>query len=136
MLSNKRSRKEMFSYLDFPRIGEREPMKDMVAMAVEFMKYQGEVAYETTKKQAIAITSTASTIGIGWSALFFGIAQESWLTSSLGMMMVFAGTFFLGYWTPRVVDKARKGIDDFGASKFYNKWLSDSAKSETAKKGP
>jgi hypothetical protein len=34
------------------------------------------------------------------------------------------------------VDKARKGIDDFGASKFYNKWLSDSAKSETAKKGP
>jgi len=120
--------KGLFSYLDSPRIGEREPVSDMVVMAVEFMKYQGEVAYEIGKRQAIAITSTASTISIGWSAFFFGIAQESWFTSSIGLMMVFAGTFMLGYWTPRIADKAREGLDSFGAAKFYNKWLSDSSK--------
>ena len=65
MTRTKKSKKELFSYLDFPRIGDREPIADMVVMAYEFMKYQGEVAYETTKRQAIAITSTASTIGIG-----------------------------------------------------------------------
>ena len=134
MISNKKSRKEMFSYLDLPNIGKREPMADSILMAVEFLKYQGEVAYEISKRQAIAITSTASTIGIGWSAFFFGISQESWLTSSIGMMLVFGATFLLGYWTPKVVDKARKNLDDLGAAKFYNKWLSDSAKSGAAEK--
>jgi hypothetical protein len=132
MVRNKKSMERLFSYLDLPRIGEREPVSDMVVMAVEFMKYQGEVAYEISKKQAIAITSTASTISIGWSAFFFGIAQESWFTSSIGLMMVFAGTFMLGYWTPRIADKAREGLDSLGAAKFYNKWLSDSSKSGAA----
>lgn len=103
----------------------RETIADTISMTVEFMKYQGEVAYEIGKRQAIAITSTASTIGIGWSAFFFGISQESWLTSSVGIMMVVGATFLLGYWTPRVVDKARKSLDDIGAAKFRNKWLSD-----------
>ena len=136
MVRNKISRKELFSYLDFPRIGDRVPIEDTIVMAVEFMKYQGEVAYETGKRQAIAITSTASTIGIGWSAFFFGITQEGWLTSSIGLMMVFAGTFLLGYWTPKLMDSARKGLDDLGAVKFYNKWLSDYTKSGAAEKRP
>lgn len=134
MVRNKKSGKELFSYLDFPRIGDREQIADTILMSVEFLKYQGEVAYEISKRQAIAITSTASTLGIGWSAIFFGIAQESWLTSSIGMMMVFGATFLLGYWTPKVVDKARKSLDDLGAAKFYNKWLSDSAKPGAAEK--
>jgi len=134
MVRNKKGKKELFSYLDFPRIGDREQIADTMLMAVEFLKYQGEVAYEISKRQAIAITSTASTIGIGWSAFFFGIAQESWLTSSIGMMVVFGATFLLGYWTPKVVDTARKSLDDLGAAKFYNKWLSDSAKSGGAEK--
>lgn len=134
MADGKKDRKELFSYLDLPRIGDKERMTETVAMAVEFLKYQGEVAYEIGKKQAIAFTSTASTLGIGWSAFFFGIAQESWLTSSIGMMVVIGSTFLLAYWTPKVVDKARKGIDDIGALKFYNKWLSESEKSENADK--
>ena len=51
-------------------------------------------------------------------------------------MMAFVGTFFLGYWTPRIVDKLRGSLDTLGAAKFYNKWLSDSAKSGTAEKSP
>jgi hypothetical protein len=129
MVRNKKSRKELFSYLDFPRIGDRVPIEDTIVMAVEFMKYQGEVAYEISKRQAIAITSTASTIGIGWSAFFFGISQEAWFTSSIGLMMVFAGTYILGFWTPKVLDKVRDGLDDLGAAKFRDKWLSGSAKS-------
>jgi hypothetical protein len=129
MVRNKISRKELFSYLDFPRIGDRVPIEDTIVMAVEFMKYQGEVAYEISKRQAIAITSTASTIGIGWSAFFFGISQEAWFTSSIGLMMVFAGTYILGFWTPKVLDKVRDGLDDRGAAKFRDKWLSGSAKS-------
>jgi len=105
------------------------PIEDTIVMAVEFMKYQGEVAYEISKRQAIAITSTASTIGIGWSAFFFGISQEAWFTSSIGLMMVFAGTYILGFWTPKVLDKVRDGLDDRGAAKFRDKWLSGSAKS-------
>jgi hypothetical protein len=128
MVGETKGREGLFSYLDIPRRGEREPVTDMVVMAIEFMKYQGEVAYEIGKRQAIALASTASTIGIGWSAFFFGIAQESWLTTSLGLMMVFAGTYLLGFWTPRVVDKARTGIDKLGAAKFYEKWLSDYVK--------
>jgi hypothetical protein len=134
MVRDKKGRQRLFSYLDIPRGGEREPVTDMVVMAVEFMKYQGEVAYEIGKRQAIALTSTASTIGIGWSAFFFGIAQESWLTTSLGLMMVLAGTYLLGFWTPKVVDRARAGIDRLGASKFYEKWLSEYARSSAAEK--
>ena len=134
MVRNRKTGKGLFSYLDLPKIGDGEPIADTVVMAVEFMKYQGEVAYEICKRQAIAITSTASTIGIGWSAFFFGIMQESWLSSSLGLMMVFAGTYLLGYWTPRVLDKVREGLDSSGAAKFYNKWLSDREKSGVAGK--
>ena len=131
MVRIKKSRKELFSYLNLPRMGGKEQLADTVAMAIDFMKYQGEVAYEASKKQAIALTSTASTIGIGWSAFFFGIAQESWFTSSIGLMMALAGTFILGYWTPKIMDKLRGGLDELGAAKFYNKWLSDSAESGT-----
>jgi hypothetical protein len=122
-----KGRKELFSYLDLPKMGGREPVKDMVVMTVEFMRYQGEVAYEIGKRQAIALTSTATTIGIGWSAFFFGLTQEAWFTSSAGLMLVFAGTYLLGFWTPKVVDKMRQGLVTVAAAKFYNKWLSDSA---------
>jgi hypothetical protein len=134
MVADKKGKKELFSYLDLPRLGERERIADTIALTVEFMKYQGEVAYEIGKRQAIAMTSTASTIGIGWSAFFFGIAQESWLTSSIGMMVVIGSVFLLSYWTPRMVDSARKSLDDVGAAKFYSKWLADSTKTETAEK--
>lgn len=135
MVQNRKIGKELFSYLDLPKIGDKEQIANTIAMAVEFMKYQGEVAYEIGKRQAIAITSTASTIGIGWSAFFFGLAQESWLTSSIGMMMVFGATFLLGYWTPKVLDKTREGLDALGAAKFYRKWLSGPVKPEaTAEK--
>lgn len=132
MVRNKDGRRELFSYLDLPRVGGGEQVTDTIVMAVDFMKYQGEVAYEIGKRQAISITSTASTIGIGWSAVFFGIAQESWFTSSIGLMMVFAGTFFLGYWTPKILDKMRVGLDEVGAAKFYNKWLSTTGRSGLA----
>ena len=118
----------LFSYLNLPRIGEKAPIGDMALMAVDFMKVQGEIAYETAKRQAIAITATASTIGIGWSAFFFGIAQESWFTSSVGLMMVFAGTFILQYWTPRIVDQVRRGFVELGVAKFYDKWLKEAEK--------
>ncbi len=134
MDSSKKSRAELFSYLDLPRIGKGEPVADMVVMTVEFMKYQGEVAYETAKRQAIAITSMASTISIGWSVFFFGIYGGGWLAPSIGIMLVFAGTFFLGYWTPRFVEKLRMGLNELGAAKFYDKWLPGSAKSEDAGK--
>jgi hypothetical protein len=134
MVSDKKSREELFSYLDLPRIGKREPVADMVVMTVEFMKYQGEVAYETAKRQAIAITSMASTISIGWSVFFFGIYEGGWLAPSIGIMLVFAGTFFLGYWTPRFVEKLRMGLNELGTAKFYDKWLSGSAKSGDAGK--
>jgi len=134
MVGVKEARKELFSYLNVPR-GGKEPIGDTVAMAVEFMKYQAEIAYEVGKKQVISITTTASTIGIGWSAFFFGLAQESWLTSSLGLMLAFSGTFILGYWTPKILDGARRGLEEIGASKFYQKWLADSAGAAPAEKG-
>lgn len=130
MASNKIARKELFSFLDRPRSVSTEQITDTIAMSVEFMKYQADVSYEVSKKLAISITSTASTIGVGWSAFFFGIAQESWFTSSLGLMMVFAGTFLLGFWTPRILDKARTGLEELGAAKFYDKWLSSSPRTE------
>jgi hypothetical protein len=136
MVSNKENKKRLFSYLDSPRIGEKEPVSDMVVMTVDFLKYQGEIAYETGKRQAIALTSTASTLGIGWSAFFFGIAMESWATTSIGLMVVIGGTYLLGFWTPRLMDKGREGLVDLGAMKFYNKWLSDSARTEAAEKRP
>ena len=133
---NKKGSKGFLSFLDLPRTSGKEQLADTISMSVEFMKYQAEVTYEVSKKLAISITSTASTIGVGWSAFFFGIAQESWFTSSLGLMLVFAGTFLLGFWTPRILDKARVGLDELGAVKFYNKWLSDSTKAGTAGKNP
>lgn len=136
MVRKKKSRKELFSFLDLPRIGEREPITDMFVMAVEFMKYQGEVAYESSKTQALAIASTVSTIGVGWSAFFYGIVQEAWLTAGLGIIMANASTFVLAYWTPRLVDNLRENLDNLGATKFYNKWLADSAKSGPAEKSP
>ncbi len=130
MVLKKVAPKELFSFLDRPRSVRKEQISDTILMSVDFMKYQAEVTYEVSKKLAISITSTASTIGIGWSAFFFGIAQESWITSSLGLMMVFAGTFFLTFWTPRILDKARVGLEDLGAAKFFDKWLSGASESE------
>lgn len=130
MVPNKVARKEFFSFLDCPRSVGKEQVTDTIMMSVEFMKYQAEISYEVSKKLAISITSTASTIGIGWSAFFFGIAQESWITSSLGLMMVFAGTFFLTFWTPRILDKARTGLDELGAAKFFDKWLAGASGTE------
>ena len=121
--------KELFSYLDLAKLGERLPAADAIAMSVEFIKVQGEIAYEVGKRQAIAVSSSASTIGIGWSAFFFGIMQESWLSSSIGLMLVFAGTFILAYWMPKVLDKVKYVLDESGASKFYQKWLSENEKS-------
>ena len=122
-------RKELFEYLDLPKIGDREPVADTIAMMLEFVKYQGEVAYELGKRQAISITSTASTIGIGWAAFFFGIAQGSWFTSSLGLMVVFGATFLLAYWTPRMMNSLRDSLDGLAEAKFYKKWVIDPAKS-------
>jgi hypothetical protein len=130
MVPNKIARKELFSFLDRPRNASKEQIRDTIVMSVEFMKYQAEISYEVSKKLAISITSTASTIGVGWSAFFFGISQESWITSSLGLMMVFAGTFLLGFWTPRILDKARTGLDELGAAKFYDRWLSSASTAE------
>jgi hypothetical protein len=136
MVRTKVTGKEMLSYLELPKKIDGEPIAETFLMAVEYMKHQGEVAYEVGKRQAIAITSTASTIGIGWSAFFFGIVQESWFSSSLGLMMVFAGTYILAYWTPKVLDKVRQGLDDSGASRLYSKWLYDHSNTGTAEKGP
>lgn len=122
--------RELFSYLDTRGVGGKEQVEDSIAMAVDFMKYQTEVAYEIGKKQAIAFTSTASTISFGWSAVFFGIAMESWFTSSAGLMMVLAATFLFGYWTPRVVNRTRKTLDEIGAAKFHKKWLAGAGQFE------
>jgi hypothetical protein len=130
------TKKELFAYLDLPRIKKGEPVANTIAMTVEFMKYQGEVAYEIGKKQAMAITSASSVIGVGWSAFFFGIIQESWLTSGVGVMMAVGAMFLLGYWTPKVLDRTRKTLDDLGATKFYNKWLSESTKSKVDEMRP
>lgn len=132
MTPNEKKKEGLFSYLDLQKTGVREQVSDTVVMAFEFMKYQGEVAYEIGKRQAIAIASTASTVGIGWSAFFFGIALESWFTSSIGLMMVFEGTYILAYWTPKLMDKARLGLDAVAAAKFYKKWLVETAKPSEA----
>lgn len=134
MASKKAARKELFSFLDHPGSVGKEQISDTFVMSVEFMKYQAEIAYEVSKKLAISITSTASTIGVGWSAFFFGISQESWVTSSIGLMMVFGGTFLLGFWTPRILDKARMGLEELGAAKFYDKWLSGASRTHAGDK--
>ncbi len=135
MVRSKETRKGLFSIPYLPKIGEKEPIVEAVAIAVEFIKHQGEVAYEVGKRQAIAITSTASTIGVGWSFFFFGIMQESWLSSSIGLMMVVAATYFLGYWTPRMLDGVRESLDVSGALRIYEKWFADRAKPEAPPKG-
>lgn len=132
MVRKKKSEKVLFPYLDLPRIGERELISDMYQMTLEFMKYQGEVAYETSKIQAITIASTASSIGVGWSAFFFGAVQEDWLMVIFGLTMSFAGATILGYYAPRRMDRLRESLDNLGAVKFYKKWLSDFVKSEVA----
>ena len=134
MVRKKKTEKELFGYLDLPKTGGREPLADMYQMALEFMKYQGEVAYETGKTQAILIASTASTMGVGWSALFFGMAQEDWLMAGLSATMVFVSTLVLLYWAPKMVDITRGALESLGAAKFYNKWLSDYAKSGAPEK--
>lgn len=121
--------KEVLASLDLSRLADKDHIKGTIAMTVEFMKYQGEVAYEVGKKQAISIASTASSISIGWSAFFFGIAMESWATSSIGLMMVIAGTFLLGFWTPRVLNRTRDALDEVAAAKFLEKWMTDPARS-------
>ncbi len=135
MAKDKETRKEPLSQLDLSKIAHKEQITNTVAMTVEFMKYQGEVAYEIGKKQAISIASTASSISIGWSAFFFGIAMESWAASSIGLMMVLAGTFLLGFWTPRVLEKARGSLDELAAAKFVNKWFSEAKNSGAADTG-
>ncbi len=119
-------KKELLSSLNLSKLVEGRQITDAVAMTVEFMRYEGEVAYRIAKKQAVATTSTVSSIGLGWSAFFFGFVQDSWLTSSLGLMLVFVGTYFLAYWTPRVLDRLRKSLDESEAAAFYSRWLSDS----------
>ncbi len=135
MVGSKISKQELFSYLDLPRTAAKGPVADTISMAVELVKYQAEVAYEISKKQAIALTSTSSTIGVGWSAFFFGIVQESWLTSSIGLMVAVGAMFLLTFWTPKVVDKSRRYLEDLGATKFYEKWLSGSGRDDAPTEG-
>jgi len=130
MVQEKKQVRGLMGHLDLSKLGEKEQLSRTVAMALDFMKHQGEVAYEVGKRQAMALTSTASTIGIGWSAFFFGIMQESWLSSSIGLMLVFGGTYLLAFWTPKVLDKVRQGLEATRAAEFYKKWASDSPKSE------
>lgn len=121
----------MLPHVDLLRAKEGGQVADSVLMAIEFMKQQGEVAYEIGKRQAISITSSATTVGIGWSAFFFGIAIDSWFTSGLGLVMVFSGTFFLGYLAPRMLDKLRNGLIDSGVARLYEKWLVNPLESQS-----
>jgi hypothetical protein len=134
MVGEKGSGKGLFSRLELPKAALSEPSAEIVAMIVEHMKHQGEVAYQVGRKQAIALTSSVSTLSIGWSIFFFGIMQESWLSSSIGLMMVFAATYFLGYWTPRLLDRVRAGLDATGAAVLYDRWIAAHAKSKASPK--
>jgi len=131
MTRDEKIRKELSPRLDILRTGEGGQAVETVLMAIESVKQQGEVAYEVGKRQAISITSGASTVGIGWSAFFFGIAIDSWFTSGVGLVMVFGGTFFLGYLTPRMLDKVRSSFMDSGVAKLYEKWLADSQNTQS-----
>jgi len=119
---------ELLPHIDILRAKEGVQVADAVLMAIEFMRHQGEVAYEVGKRQALSIASTASTVGIGWSAFFFGIAIDSWFMSGVGLVLVLGGTFILGYFTPRMLDKLRTSLTDSGAAKLYAKWISGAAK--------
>ncbi len=122
MARKEKDAKELLGYLDPRKLADGK-LVDPFVVTIEFMKIQGKVGYEIAKKQAIATASTASSIGIGWSAFFFGFVQNSWFTSSLGLMLVFAGTYFLAYWTPKVMDRMRRTLDEAEAAKFYGKWV-------------
>ncbi len=126
MAPKEKNRKEVLGYLDPRKIADGK-LTDPFVVTLEFMKMQGRIGYEIAKKQAIATASTASSIGIGWSAFFFGFVQDSWLTSSLGLMLVFAGTYFLAYWTPKVMDRLKRSLDETEAAKFYGRIKEDSS---------
>lgn len=131
MARKERDRKELLGFLDPRKIVDGK-LADSFVVTVEFMKIQGKVGYEIARKQAIATASTASSIGIGWSAFFFGFVQGSWLTSSLGLMLVFAGTYFLAYWTPKVLDRLRRNLDESEAAKLFDKWVPDHGETTAA----
>lgn len=131
MTHDRKVREEMFPYVDILRAKAGGQAAGSVLMAIEFMKQQGEVAYEVGKRQAMSIASSATTVGIGWSAFFFGIAIDSWFTSGLGLVIVFGGTFFLGYLTPRILDKLRNSLIDSSMARLYEKWLADSSESQS-----
>lgn len=126
MAPKEKNRKEVLGYLDPRKIADGK-LTDPFVVTLEFMKIQGRIGYQIAKKQAIATASTASSIGIGWSAFFFGFVQDSWLTSSLGLMLVFAGTYFLAYWTPKVMDRLKRSLDETEAAKFYGRIKEDSS---------
>ncbi len=116
--------RELLGKLDPRRIADGK-LADPIVMTLEWMTIQGRVGYKIAKKQAIATASSVSSIGIGWSAFFFGLAQDSWLTSSLGLMMVLAGTYLLAYWTPKIIDRLRRTLDEVEVAKFYSRWAQD-----------
>ncbi len=124
MAPKDKDRKELLGYLDPRKIADGK-IADPFVMTVEFMKVQGRVGYQIARKQAIATASTVSSVSIGWSVFFFGLVENSWLTSSLGLMLVFAGTYILAYWTPKVMDRLKRSLDEAEAAKFFNKWASD-----------
>lgn len=130
MVGEKSSGKSLLSRLNLPKAALSEPSAETVTMIIEYMKHQGEVAYQVGRRQAIALTSSVSTLSIGWSIFFFGVMQESWLSSSVGLMMVFAATYFLGYWTPRALERVRQGLDATGATELYERWVAMHAKSK------
>ncbi len=113
--------KDLREHIDPRRIADGK-LADTFVMTIEFMKIQGKVGYEIARKQAIATASSASSIGIGWSAFFFGFAQGSLLTSSLGLMVALAGTYILAYWTPKVMDRLKRRLDETEAAEFFGKW--------------
>ncbi len=116
--------KAVLRYLDPRKIADGK-LADPFVVTIEFMKIQGRVGYQIARKQAIATASTVSSVSIGWSVFFLGFVQNSWLTSSVGLMLVFAGTYLLAYWTPKVMDRLRRSLDESEAAKFYSRWGPD-----------
>ena len=134
MTRDKKIGDELPPHMDILGAKEGGQVGNSVLMAIEFMKQQSEVAYEVGKRQAMSIASSATTMGIGWSAFFFGIAIDSWFTSGLGLLMVFSGTFFLGYLAPRMLDRLRNGLVNSGMARLYEKWLVNSPQSLSPEK--
>ncbi len=116
-----REGKELLGHLDLRKIANGK-LADPFVVTIEWMKIQGKIGYQIAKKQAIATASSASSIGFGWSMFFFGFVQSSWLTTSVGLMIVITGTYFLAFWTPKVVDRLRRRLDETEAAKFYSRW--------------